>query len=130
MKLYEYSQKKNNTTYIGVILADDNEKVCMDRVFSTNRENYSYLSGLEMAASFIKNNGYNQHGELIFYGPHLGLNDPVTSAYIKRVLPYQRIIPNTQPFTEKDKEYSLLVKNRVDCIITPIELYNKEQNCK
>ena len=130
MKLYEYTQKNGNTTYVGIILADKDNKICIDRVFSTNRVAYPYLSGIEMAVSFIKHNDYDQHEDLILYGPHLGVNDPITSMYIEKVVPYKRIIPNTKQLTEKDKEYLLLAKNRVECVVTPIELRMQKQNIK
>ena len=131
MKLYEYTTKKGNTGYVGTILTDnDNTKIYMDRVFCTNREAYPYLSGIEMAASFIKHNDYNQHEPLILYGQKIGVNDPITTMYVQKCLAYLRIIPNSNHLTEKDNEFLLLAKNRVESVIDPIELRMLKQNIK
>lgn len=128
MKLYEYTIKRQNTSYIGAVLVKNDETVCFDRVFSTNREKYPYLSAIEMAVSYVHNQEPNLKEDLILYGEHLGVNDPLTSMYVEKVLPYQKVVPNTAELTEKDESFLALAKKRVEATVSPIDMRAMTQN--
>ena len=81
-----------------------------------------------MAASYIHNKIPDHTEDLVLYGEHLGINDPLTSMYIEKVLPYQRIVPNVKELTEVDLNFINEAKKKVEDVVNPIDFRAMNQN--
>ena len=129
MKLYETTQKRGNTTYIGLVLLGDHNQIYMSTAFSTNREKHAYLSGIERAVSFIHHNKpiYSTK-DIVLYGQKIGLNDPLKSEYTERIMPNKRIIPNSEPLNDLDKQYLHYAEQEVEAILKPLDIRMMSQN--
>lgn len=131
IKLYEATQTRGNTTYIGLVLVGDHNQIYMTNCFSTNREKYPYLSGIERAVSFIHHNKpIHSSGDIMLYGQKIGLNDPIKSEYTEKIMPNKRVIPNSAELTEFDKLHLRLAEQEIEQILKPMDIRAMTQNVK
>jgi len=114
MRLYEATKRLGNTTYIGMILVNNQNNMVMRKVMSTNRPKNAYLSGIERAVSYLHSNKIDMEGNIVVYGLKLNDDQPVTSEYIERMNVTGTVILNDKDLTSLDNRYIMLAKQEIN----------------
>jgi len=128
MRLYEATKRLGNTTYIGMILVNNQNNMVMRKVMSTNRPKNAYLSGIERAVSYLHSNKIDMEGNIVVYGLKLNDDQPVTSEYIERMNVTGTVILNDKDLTSLDNRYIMLAKQEINRETKAYEERSLEEN--